>query len=59
MCKGCLRIPREIARWAYADNAEKYAVLQELRARRRALAITSEADRAPVTSPSSSGPAPR
>lgn len=47
MCKGCLRTPREITRWAYADNAEKYAILQELRARRRALGITSEADSRP------------
>lgn len=47
MCRGCLRTPREIARWAYADNAEKYAIVQQLRARRRALGITSEADSRP------------
>jgi predicted Fe-S protein YdhL (DUF1289 family) len=43
-CKGCLRTPREIARWPYADNEEKLEILQRLRQRRRALGITSEAD---------------
>jgi predicted Fe-S protein YdhL (DUF1289 family) len=47
LCKGCLRSPREIARWPYADNAEKYAIVQELRARRRALGITTAADSRP------------
>ena len=46
-CRGCLRTPREIARWPYADNAEKLAIVNELRARRRALGITSEADSRP------------
>ena len=45
--RGCLRTPREIARWPYADNAEKLAIVNELRARRRALGITSEADSRP------------
>jgi predicted Fe-S protein YdhL (DUF1289 family) len=47
LCRGCLRTPREIARWPYADNAEKLAIVQELRARRRARGITSEADSRP------------
>jgi hypothetical protein len=47
LCRGCLRTPREIARWAYADNAERYAIVQELRARRRAMGVTSPADSRP------------
>lgn len=47
LCKGCLRSPREIARWPYADNIEKLAIVQELRARRRALGRTSQADSRP------------
>lgn len=47
LCRGCLRSPREIARWPYADNAEKLAIVQELRARRRALGRTSPADSRP------------
>ncbi|HET6469671.1 MAG TPA: DUF1289 domain-containing protein [Geminicoccaceae bacterium] len=46
-CKGCLRTPREIARWPYADNAEKLEIVQRLRERRRALGITSDADSRP------------
>ena len=47
LCRGCLRSPREIARWPYADNAEKHAILQALRQRRRALGRTSPADSRP------------
>ena len=51
MCKGCLRTPREIARWPYADNTEKFAIVQELRARRRALGITSRPTAGPGGGP--------
>jgi predicted Fe-S protein YdhL (DUF1289 family) len=47
LCKGCLRTPAEIARWPFADNAEKLAILDRLRERRRALGITREADSRP------------
>jgi predicted Fe-S protein YdhL (DUF1289 family) len=47
LCRGCLRSPQEIARWPYADNAEKLAIVEQLRARRRALGRTSPADSRP------------
>ena len=47
LCQGCLRAPREIARWPYADNEERLEIVQRLRARRRAMGITSPADSRP------------
>lgn|GEM_PF-664630 len=46
-CAGCLRTPREIVRWPEADNAERLAIVQDLRRRRRAAGITSPADSRP------------
>ena len=46
-CLGCMRTEAEIARWPYADEAERLQILQNLRARRRAAGITSEADSRP------------
>ncbi|MCB2055207.1 MAG: DUF1289 domain-containing protein [Geminicoccaceae bacterium] len=46
-CEGCMRTAREIARWPYADNEEKLAIVHELRRRRRAAGITSPADSRP------------
>jgi uncharacterized protein len=46
-CAGCLRTPREIVAWPEASNAERLAIVQELRQRRRALGITSPADSRP------------
>ncbi|MCB1833595.1 MAG: DUF1289 domain-containing protein [Geminicoccaceae bacterium] len=43
-CVGCLRTAREIARWPYADNEERFAIVQALRERRRARGQTSAAD---------------
>ncbi|MEZ5825353.1 MAG: DUF1289 domain-containing protein [Geminicoccaceae bacterium] len=43
-CVGCLRTPSEIARWPYADNEERLALVGLLRERRRALGRTSAAD---------------
>lgn len=36
-CEGCQRTMREIARWPYADDAERRAIVDGLRERRRAL----------------------
>lgn len=47
LCEGCLRTAAEIARWPDADNAERLEIVQRLRARRRALGITSAADSRP------------
>ena len=47
LCEGCLRTPREIGRWPYADNAEKLEIVGRLRERRRARGITSAADSRP------------
>lgn len=44
-CEGCWRTRDEIARWGMADDAERLAVLERLRERRRAAGITSERDR--------------
>jgi uncharacterized protein len=46
-CAGCLRTPAEIAGWPGATPAERYAIVQRLRERRRALGITSPADSRP------------
>lgn len=46
-CQGCMRTTGEIARWPYAGEAERLAILQALRERRRAAGITSEADSRP------------
>ena len=46
-CLGCLRTSDEIARWPQAGEAERLEILQELRERRRAAGITSEADSRP------------
>jgi len=46
-CMGCLRTSVEIARWPQADEAERRDILQNLRDRRRAAGITSEADSRP------------
>jgi hypothetical protein len=35
-CEGCLRTVREIARWPYADDAERLVIVRGLRERRRA-----------------------
>ncbi len=46
-CRGCLRTVTEIGRWPVADNEERLAILQQLKARRRALGRTSPADSRP------------
>jgi predicted Fe-S protein YdhL (DUF1289 family) len=46
-CAGCLRTSREIAAWPASSNAERLAIVQDLRRRRRALGITSPADSRP------------
>lgn len=46
-CTGCLRTTKEIARWPYADHAERLSIVQALRERRRAKGITSAADAKP------------
>ncbi|MEZ5930899.1 MAG: DUF1289 domain-containing protein [Alphaproteobacteria bacterium] len=46
-CLGCMRTSEEIARWPFADEAERMAILQSLRQRRRAAGLTSEADSRP------------
>jgi len=43
LCEGCLRTLEEIARWRELDNAEKWAVLAQLGARRVAPANDSQA----------------
>ena len=45
--EGCMRTAREIARWPFADNAERLEIVQRLRERRRAAGITSPADSRP------------
>lgn len=37
LCEGCLRTVREIARWPYANDEERRAVVASLPERRRAL----------------------
>jgi len=47
LCQGCMRTAREIARWPYADDAERLAIVHELRQRRRGRGRTSPADSRP------------
>ncbi len=44
---GCMRTAGEIKRWPDADEGERLRILQDLRERRRAAGITSEADSRP------------
>lgn len=44
LCLGCYRTVEEISRWATASNEDRYTMLQELKARRRAAGQTSAAD---------------
>lgn len=47
LCEGCLRTTQEIARWPFAETAERLLILQRLRERRRAIGRTSPADSRP------------
>jgi uncharacterized protein len=47
LCAGCMRTLDEIALWPTADEAERLAIVQRLRARRRAAGRTSVADSRP------------
>jgi len=47
LCEGCLRTGAEIAAWPFADNAERLAIVERLRARRRTAGRTSAADARP------------
>ena len=47
LCAGCMRTLDEIAAWPTADDAERLAIVQNLRARRRAVGRTSAADSRP------------
>jgi predicted Fe-S protein YdhL (DUF1289 family) len=47
LCAGCMRTLDEIACWPTADEAERLAIVQNLRARRRAAGRTSAADSRP------------
>lgn len=47
LCRGCFRTVEEIARWTRAGNDERLAILNELKARRRAAGRTSAADNRP------------
>lgn len=47
LCEGCLRTVDEIAAWPRADESGKLAILERLRARRRAAGRTSAADSRP------------
>jgi uncharacterized protein len=42
-----MRTAREIARWPFADSAERLEIVQRLRERRRAAGTTSRADSRP------------
>lgn len=46
-CEGCMRTAREIARWPFAEQDERLAILNDLRQRRRAAGRTSPADSRP------------
>jgi predicted Fe-S protein YdhL (DUF1289 family) len=46
-CLGCMRTADEIARWPMASNEERFAIVKELRLRRRAAGRTSAADSKP------------
>ena len=47
LCQGCMRTLDEIAAWPAANDAERLAIVQRLRARRRAAGRTSAADSRP------------
>jgi predicted Fe-S protein YdhL (DUF1289 family) len=47
LCTGCMRTLDEIAAWPAAGEAERLAIVQRLRARRRAVGRTSVADSRP------------
>ncbi len=47
LCAGCMRTLDEIAAWPAASSAERLAIVQRLRARRRAVGRTSAADSRP------------
>jgi predicted Fe-S protein YdhL (DUF1289 family) len=47
LCAGCMRTLDEIAIWPAAGEAERLAIVQRLRARRRAAGRTSAADSRP------------
>jgi predicted Fe-S protein YdhL (DUF1289 family) len=47
LCTGCMRTLDEIACWPSADDALRLAIVQKLRARRRAAGRTSAADSRP------------
>ena len=47
LCAGCMRSVDEIAAWPEASNAERLAIVQRLRERRRAAGRTSAADSRP------------
>jgi predicted Fe-S protein YdhL (DUF1289 family) len=43
-CEGCQRTVREIARWPYADGAERLVIVRGLRERRRDQDAAGEGD---------------
>jgi uncharacterized protein len=47
LCAGCMRTLDEIAAWPAAGEAERLAIVQRLRTRRRAAGRTSAADSRP------------
>jgi predicted Fe-S protein YdhL (DUF1289 family) len=47
LCTGCMRTLEEIAAWPAAGEAERLAIVQRLRARRRTAGRTSAADSRP------------
>ena len=47
LCAGCMRTLAEIAAWPGAGAEERLAIVQRLRARRRAAGRTSAADSRP------------
>ena len=47
LCTGCMRTLDEIAAWPAAGEAERLAIVERLRARRRAAGRTSAADSRP------------
>lgn len=47
LCLGCMRTADEIAAWPTADTADRLAILDRLKTRRRAAGRTSAADSRP------------
>jgi uncharacterized protein len=47
LCAGCMRSVDEIAAWPEASSAERLAIVERLRERRRAAGRTSAADSRP------------